>query len=856
MVHEMVERRARAAPDAVAVSYRRHSLTYRDLNDRANQLAHHLRGRGVGPESLVPVCVERGLEMVVAVLGILKSGGAYVPLDPDYPDERLAFVLRDTDAKVVVSQERFRHRLPTAAVCLDADLVDIEREPRSDLVSTASPTDLAYVIYTSGSTGTPKGVLIQHDSMVSRMRAMVGQYALTSADRCLQFSSIAFDGAVGQVFPPLMAGAELVVRGNDWSPSSLLDLIRARELTVCELPPAVWNELIPRIGPDGLGDHLRLVSLGGEQVLPASVTRWFDHTHVPLLNVYGPAETTVTSTTQLITAPMDPVPIGCPVADTDVVVVDGDRRPVADGTAGELWIGGVGVARGYLNRPDLTADRFVDADLTGVRHRWYRTGDLVRRLPGGALEFLGRVDYQLALHGHRIEPGEIESRVVAHDGVTSCVVVVREDRVGDGRLVAYYTTRHAVDLSARRLRQWCAQMLPVFMVPTSFVRMDELPRTFNGKVDRAALPAPDPRTRTESAFVAPRTPVEHTLCLIWSEVLDVDRVGVLDNFFDLGGESFLSVRMISKAREQGIRLTPRMIFQHPTVSDLAKHVSPRAEPAPVASRFRVLGGVEDGRDRRVSMVELNDGPPARTIFCLHEVGGNVSGYLHLARALSSTARMLGVESRTVGFGMEPEVDIAAMAATYWDAIRSVQPRGPYLLAGYSFGGVLGLEIARLASEAREQVDLLIALDSGLPVNGAKEATARDLVMARRLRELAAVPDTALSTSADVAALMDALDLPADLLSLPRAEFLDLLGTRIGHLTAVLAYVPRRTDCPVLLFQAEMSTWTVAPARGWRAFATNLTTETVSGNHHTMLKPPHVAAIAEGIEQALLSIAVR
>ncbi|OCC09074.1 Linear gramicidin synthase subunit D [Streptomyces sp. PTY087I2] len=528
------------------------------------------------------MCVDRGIDMIVALLGVMKAGGAYVPVDPDYPAARIEFMLRDTRAPLVVTQSHLAGRLPETAsqVLLDADRSIIATRPETNPAPRSGPDDLAYIIYTSGSTGTPKGVMIQHRSMSNRLQEMRNRYGITAEDRVLQFASVTFDAAAEQIFPALMSGARLVMRGIEkWSPTSLIGTITSEGVTVGELTPALWEQVVPHLGGSrSLPPHFRLLVLGGEQVPAAVVREWFQHTSVPIYNTYGPTETTITATSSLITRPRDVILIGSPVANTEVFVMDrfGGLAPV--GVPGELWIGGEGVARGYWERPELTSERFVphpfDDGPGASDERVYRTGDLVRWLPEGNLEFLGRIDQQVKIRGLRIELGEIEAALAAQEDIASTVVVVREDTPGDKRLVGYCVPAAGREPTAAGLRDRLRDSLPDYMIPNWFVLLEALPLTPNGKVDRKALPQPEgDRPDTDTDFVAPRTEVERIIAGIWSEVLGLDRIGVHDNFFHIGGHSLLATRVINQIDLlAGLEVSLRQFFLAPTVADISAHV--------------------------------------------------------------------------------------------------------------------------------------------------------------------------------------------------------------------------------------------------------------------------------------------
>ncbi|MDQ1024654.1 amino acid adenylation domain-containing protein [Streptomyces umbrinus] len=577
-VHELVERQVARVPGAVAVVCGESQLTYRELNARANQLARHLMGQGAGAGSLVAVCLERGPDMIIALLGILKAGAAYVPMDPDYPEQRLEFMLRDTHASLMVTQAALVQRFAGSGVecvLMDRDRPVLDALADADLRPQATPDALAYVIYTSGSTGIPKGVMIEHRSMSNRLQEMRRKYALGGSDRTLQFASVSFDAAAEQIYPTLMSGGCIVLRDSDkWTPARIVREIHDNGITVADLTPSLWQQIIPHLAADpGLGSAFRLMVLGGEQISEDLLGEWFKHTVIPIHNTYGPTETTITSTSHLITQGAPAALIGRPIANTEVYVMDeyGQLAPI--GVPGELWIGGVGLARGYLNQPELTREKFVPHPFSADPHaRLYRSGDRVRWLPDGNLEFVGRVDHQVKLRGLRIELGEIETVLTSHDQITAAVVMVREDTSGDKRLVAYIAPTAGADPGTPALRAWCKRTLPDYMVPGWFVSLPALPLTPNGKIDRKALPKP-PSERPDLAdtYTAPRNEIETAIADIWSDVLGIDRIGIHDNFFDLGGHSLLATRVINQIEFlTGLNISLKEFFLAPTVGSLVQ----------------------------------------------------------------------------------------------------------------------------------------------------------------------------------------------------------------------------------------------------------------------------------------------
>ncbi len=577
LLHQLFEQQAEQNPAAVAVCQvgegqeapERQALTYRQLDQRANQVAHRLRELGVGPDVKVGVCAGRSVETVAGVLGVLKAGGAYVPLDPEYPNERLAFMLQDAGISLLLTQAPLLDRLSEGkaqVLCLDRDEASVDRQPITRPENLAEPENLAYVIYTSGSTGEPKGVMVSHANICNLVWAQIPAFDLSPESRVLQFASLNFDASVSEIFCTLSAGASLYLAPQSVlaSGQSLVDWMRQEKITTVTLPPA----LLAVLEPDRLPALKTLVS-AGETCHWEVAGRWADGRR--LLNFYGPTEATIGTCYQRVTGrqPALTVPIGRPIDNVRLYVLDPDMKLVPLGVPGELYVGGAGVARGYLGRPGLTAASFVP-DPFGPEPggRLYRTGDLVRYLPDGSLAFLGRIDHQVKVRGFRVELGEIEAALVRHPDVSEAVVVARTDRPGDKRLVAYFVATSTPPPSLRRLRRFLGGWLPEHMVPGTFVVLDALPLTPSGKVDRKALPAPE-RPMQGADFVPPRNPVETQLAEIWGQVLGVEQVGVHSNFFELGGDSILSIQVVARASQAGLHLSVKQIFQYPTITELA-----------------------------------------------------------------------------------------------------------------------------------------------------------------------------------------------------------------------------------------------------------------------------------------------
>ncbi len=582
-IHQLFEEQVERAPDAVAVVFGEARLSYRELNDRANQLAHHLRRHGVTPGALVGICMDPSLEMIVGILGILKAAGAYLPLDPGHSAERLAFALDDARASVVLTRAAGpRVDVSRPRIFVDRDWNAIAGESSANPVNVTARSDLAYAMYTSGSTGQPKGVTITHGAVVNHMLWMQGALRFRETDAIVQKTPITFDASVWEVFSPLIAGSRLVLAaaGGHRDPAYLCRLVREHRATVLQVVPSMLRALL-REEDFVRCTTLRVIACGGEVLspdLPRRVHAALGETSV--WNLYGPTEACIDAT--YWECPRDDgdarVPIGRPIANATTHILDGRRALVPIGVTGEIHIGGEGVARGYLNRADLTAERFIEHSVQGgPPERLYRTGDLGRWLPDGTIEFLGRTDDQVKIRGHRIEPGEVEAALARHPAVAQAAVVAREDAPGEPRLIAYVVAHRDRPLSSQDLRRNLHAILPDHMVPAAFMFLDALPLTRGGKLDRRALPAPD-RLGPErgDAVARARTPLQVAIADIWTEALGLDSVGIHDDFFDLGGHSLLAITVASRLRKMlGRDLPLRLVFESPTIEALARTLEAR-----------------------------------------------------------------------------------------------------------------------------------------------------------------------------------------------------------------------------------------------------------------------------------------
>lgn len=608
-VHQLFESHAQKTPDAIAVEWEGQHLTYRELNRRANYWAHHLRNLGVRQEALVGLFMEKSLDLIVALLAIHKAGAAFVPLDPLFPKERVAYIIHESNALLLLTQRSLLLRLPSETartICVD-DILEKSSAHDSkwdeNPSSLVGPENLAYVIYTSGSTGTPKGVMIEHRSIANYVLVAGELYAITSRDRMLQFSSITFDASLEEIYGALAHGATLVLRTDAMLASTALFIRKVREqgITLLILPTAFWQDLVLTINPSDQPflDDLRIVSIGGERLLPERLNLWRERVgRLPrLMNLYGPTETTVAVTSWDATACSNEdtfrrAPIGRPLANLEAHILDSHLQPVPVGVVGELFVGGIGLARGYLNQPELTRDRFLPHPFRSKPgERLYRTGDLARFLPDGNIQFVGRWDNQVKIRGFRIELAEIENTLRRHPAVFDAVVIAREDSPAINTLTAYVKSVDRRNALVEELRSFLREKLPEYMVPVFWVFLETFPLNSSGKIDRQALPVPEhTHPETGGIFIRPRTSVEEVVAGIWSAVLHLEKVSVRDNFFSLGGHSLLAIRVLSRLREAFDQDVPlRRFFEAPTVESLAQSITIESKtPTAVEKRAKLL----------------------------------------------------------------------------------------------------------------------------------------------------------------------------------------------------------------------------------------------------------------------------
>ncbi|AKQ66394.1 hypothetical protein A176_003306 [Myxococcus hansupus] len=841
-IHTLIERQVAASPEAVAVVSGDTSLTYRELDQRASQLATRLRGLGVGPEVRVGLCAERNEDLLVAVLGILKAGGAYVPLDPAYPRQRLAYMLEDAKPRVLVGQRALLEGLPpvdAARVTLDEAWTPVPLDVVP--VASAAPDHLAYVLFTSGSTGRPKGVALEHRSAVAFLRWAARTFSPAEMAGVLASTSLNFDLSVFELFAPLTRGGTVVMARNALE---LPTLPSARRVTLINTVPSAMAELVRA---NAVPESVRAVNLAGEP-LPGTLVEAI-HAVAPgvqrVRNLYGPTEDTTYSTWAEAPrgAPREPT-VGRPLDGTRAYVLDVFGQPVPQGVAGELYLGGAGLARGYFDRPDLTAERFVpDAFSQEPGARLYRTGDRVRWLPDGELQYLGRIDAQVKVRGFRIELGEIEATLRRHTAIREAVVIAREDASAGRRLVAYIVARQEGALDTVQVRSFMQARLPDFMVPTVILTLDALPLTPNGKVDRAALPAPEAlRSEEARAYVAPRDTLELVLAGIWEELLGTGPIGIHSNFFELGGHSLLAMRLVSRIRER-LGRSPSVVslFQAGTLEDLATRL--RQAPGQVSP-----------------VVTLSGAGSQRPFFCVHPVSGNVLPYLELSRRLGPDQPFYAFQSPGLEDASAPLETVEVMAACYVAAMRELQPSGPYRLGGWSLGGVVAFEMARQLEQQGEQVEQLLLIDAyafdqrpSEPV-GAEWMAARFVEFTAQLLGLP-VPERTVDAPlpSEASQLARLLNHARHGGALPRGvdskQLHALYRVYASNLRALWRYSPGPYGGRVSLLRASETQVPTGADGGWAALAGGgVDVAEVTGDHHSILKAPSVDVLVAMVKR--------
>lgn len=855
-VHQLFEQQVKRTPTQIAAVFEHNRLSYEQLNRRANQLAHRLQELGVGPEKVVGIMLERSLEIAVAILAVLKSGGAYLPLDPKTPCERLSFILQDSSVQVLLTQQKLALSIPTdiPLFCLDSDWPMLAEYSGHNPANTAGPLNLVYIIYTSGSTGKPKGVQLLHQGLSNYLSWVVRTFDVGQGSGAPVISSVGFDLTVTSLFPPLLTGKTVYFypEGNELEALSKA-VLENKNLSLIKITPThleMLNQLLP---PKEMSAPVQTLVIGGETLSGQQLSFW--QTYAPntqLVNHYGPTEAVVGCCYYRITQPIDGnVPIGKPVANAQLYILDQYLEPVPIGVIGELHIGGVGVARGYLNHPELTREKFI-ANPFGVG-RLFKTGDLACYRADGNIEFFGRRDSQVKLRGYRIELSEIEVLLSSHPQIQDAVVMVREDQPGDQRLVAYLIPADAsqqTGIADELLRRYVADKLPGYMIPAHFVIIDSFPLIANGKVNRKALPAPKIIDLKDSP-ASPRDTLELELTPIWESVLGYHPIGIHDSFFDLGGHSLLAVRLMAKIQQKfGYDLPLSLLLQNDTIAKFADCLR-RTSRADTWSPL-------------VAIQPLGNKPP---LFCIPGAGGNVIYFHKLARHLGSDQPFYGLQAAGLNNITKPHTTVEEMADYYIQAIKQVQPTGPYRVCGHSLGGWVAFEIAQQLLKQGEQVAFVGIIDTPIPNKDREDRSAWD--NAKWIIELTARIQHLLS--ADLSITLDeltALDFEQQLHYFKsRLNQADLFPAEVGidQLKSVLQlfkaqsqviYFPTdvvpsqlslfRTDTVHKNLPPEDQSW------GWQTFG-SVDIYRVPGEHLTVLAEPYVQALAHQMSACLESL---
>jgi amino acid adenylation domain-containing protein len=839
-IHQLFAEQVAQHPQKIALVAGEEQLTYQELNHRANQVAHYLLSKGVQPDELVGLAVARSINTIVGMLGILKAGAAYLPLDLAYPPERLAFMCENAALRILLTTADLVTKVPVQnveTICLDQDWPIISEANDHDPQTNITAQHLAYVMYTSGSTGQPKGVCIPHQGVVRLVKST--NYLEFTADQVfLQLAPVSFDAATLEIWGSLLNGAKLVLFPvAQPSLTELGQVLQQEQITTLWLTAGLFHLMVDQRLEDLSG--LRYLLAGGDVLSVPHVQKVLANLpNCQLINGYGPTENTTFTCCYPVTTVGNSVPIGRPIANTQVYVFDAQQQPVPIGVSGELYVGGDGLARGYLNRPDLTNEKFI---IHG-QGRLYRTGDLVRYLPDGNLEFLGRIDSQVKIRGFRLELGEITAALIQHPGLRAAVVIDREDQPGDKRLVAYIVSDQPP--TDQELVAFLQTKLPDYMIPSAFMTITTLPLTVNGKVDRQALPMPEYSRQAAIELVTARDDIEQQLIGIWEKVLGVSPIGITDNFFELGGHSLIAVKLfveIEQIWQQNLPLAT--LFQKQTIAELATVLRQQEWVAPWSSLVQIQAG----------------NPQHPPLFCIHPVGGNVLEYYTLAGYLGQEQPVYGLQSRGLDGKADPFDRIEDMAYHYIQEMQTVQPQGPYFLTGYSFGGLVAYEIARQLAAAQEKVGLLALLDSSAPELPTRRPRLIQAV-GIHLQNLCQLqwPERVSYVSDRLAYRLNSVD-DKDFLANNLYELADLTPQLIKVLNANLDagehYTAKTYPGKVTLFRCRVQDLEhyLHPEFGWPELVGNLEVHPIPGPHFSMLKEPRIQFLAQELKTCLQAI---
>ncbi len=728
-LHQLFEYQVEKTPNAIAACFGNKSITYEELNQKANKLANYLSDYDIQPDVFVGICIERSIEMLIALLGILKAGGAYLPLDPDYPDERLAYMIEETKISILITQQSLHAKLPqnnAKNIFIDTDWEKISnRDYRNPILKKeVKPENIAYIIFTSGSTGLPKGVQIPHRAVVNFLTSMADKPGISSDDTLLAVTTLSFDIAVLELFLPLITGAKTVIVSKDTSVNGykLISSLNRFKVNIMQATPSTWR-LMLACGWEGNKD---LKILCGGEAFPKDLAHELIGRAKSIWNMYGPTETTVWSTCYKIKNNFSHILIGKPIANTQIYILDTKMQPVPIGCVGELYIGGDSVTYGYLNRDDLTNSAFIKPDfLPSQGLKIYKTGDLAKYHEDGNIEYMGRNDFQLKVRGHRIEPGEIELALIEHVAVKQAVVVLKEDKHNNLMLVAYIIA--ISDINHKELRSYLHTKLPDYMIPQFFIETKIFQLTPAGKIDRKYLSSMDLDIGvSKKDVIEPKTIFEQQVVKVWKDVLDIEKVSLDDNFFEIGGHSLLSVAIVSKlSKNFKIDIPLDSFLRAPTVEELAFLIEGYVNKGPnkkfSSESFSDNKFIRDNKDSKwASLVPIQPKGSKPPLFCIHAIGGNVLNYYHFSSVIGKDRALYGLQARGLDGLSEPIQTIERMAEHYITEILSIQPQGPYNLCGGCMGGLIAYEIAQQLKKQGHAIDRLILLDTFDPASMAKD----------------------------------------------------------------------------------------------------------------------------------------
>jgi aspartate racemase len=854
-LHTLFSEQARRTPDATAVEFRGATRTYRELDTRSTLLARYFRAMGVKPGQVIGICMERSLEQMVGLLGILKAGCAYVPIDPLYPQERVKFLVENSKVEMLVTLEKFKRHFSGLSTVLALDTgweVAAESCAGGDEVR-GNPQDLAYVIYTSGSTGTPKGVMVTHQGVVNHCQNVISIFGLEPADRVLQVTSLSFDVAVQEIFPTLLAGATLVL----WKEPHLSDgadflrWVDEQKITVINLTTAYWSNIVSDLQEQRakVPASLKTTVVGGEKVVYETYLAWKELVggKVKWINDYGLTETTITATMfsphEEWQSSAQVVPIGRPIDNVEIYILDALRQSVPPGVYGELYVGGAGVARGYWNLPELTQQRFVPHPFSSqTEAKLYRTGDMARFLPDGNVEFLGRMDYQVKIRGYRVELGEIEAVLEKYEAVRRAVVVPRPTPRGGLQLVAYIVAGGPPP-GYGELKAFLKTRVPDYMVPAHFVPIDEVPLTVHGKVDIHALPAVEGHALVNREYVAPESVAEKIAVSLWEQVLGDTGIGLQDDFFDRGGNSLLATQLISHAKALFQCDIPlKTLFEYPMLREWVEQIE----------RLQMEGETarESGEASQCLVKIRQHGDRVPLIF-VHPVGGTITCYFPLVRKLREDQPFYALQAQGMFVDVSTLDTVEKMADYYLTELLAFQPHGPYRLGGWSMGGFIAYEMARRLQAAGHHIQQLVLIDCHL---SRLVDTSQETILFNFVRQLAKGEGKQLA-DADIVAWK------------PRELNLELICSKLKALGILPRYtdtaeIQRRLDMyatTALAFSAyrpssfeklsidnvQLFRATDAPEeseRIWRDLTTNLTLHHVNADHFSIVHSSEIARI--------------